>query len=67
MTKIKDEIVCDRCGEKITWGVMGYSLSTFGKFLCRSCQKLERQERYPPRLAKYLNKKTDEVTTKKSN
>lgn len=46
---------CEECGQKISWGVFNYSVSTFRKALCMECQKKERERTYPPKLAKFIN------------
>ena len=50
---------CQRCGKEITKGIAKYSWNVFGKPLCVECQKKERLEKYPRKMAEFINQEVD--------
>jgi len=46
---------CEDCGDLITYGEFSYSMNQFMRPLCQPCQVLERERKYPKKLASFLN------------
>lgn len=49
-----NEIKCEECGQRLTWGVYNYSIRAFKRHLCIVCQKKERIK-HNPKTGKLVN------------
>jgi len=50
-----NDLLCEKCGVKISFGEFNYSISQMKQALCQKHQKEFREEHYQPKLAHFLN------------